>query len=119
MPVVTGLLREQLGFTGLIVSDAMNMNAVTAMGTAGQNAVKAFLAGIDLILDSRDTMDAFRGLKAAVESGQIPRARLEASVRRDTHGEGAPRSAPFTHGQPRAAARRWSARGVTRRSRSR
>ena len=80
--VVTGLLREQLGFTGLIVSDAMNMSAVTAMGTAGQNAVKAFLAGIDLILDSRDTMDAFRGLKAAVESGQIPRDRLEASVRR-------------------------------------
>jgi hypothetical protein len=81
-PVVTGLLREQLGFQGLIVSDAMNMNAVTELGTAGENAVKAFTAGIDLILDSRDTMDAFRSIKAAVESGQIPRARLEASVRR-------------------------------------
>jgi beta-N-acetylhexosaminidase len=80
--VVTGLLREQLGFQGLIVSDAMNMNAVTALGTAGENAVKAFNAGIDLILDSRATLDAFRGLKAAVESGQIPRERLEASVRR-------------------------------------
>jgi hypothetical protein len=81
-PVVTGLLREELGFQGLIVSDAMNMNAVTLLGSAGENAVKAFRAGIDVILDSRDTMDAFRGLKAAVESGQIPRARLEASVRR-------------------------------------
>jgi beta-N-acetylhexosaminidase len=80
--VVTGLLREQLGFQGLIVSDAMNMNAVTDLGTSGENAVKAFNAGIDLVLDTRDTMDAFRGLKAAVESGQIPRARLEASVRR-------------------------------------
>ena len=59
-----------------------------------------------MILDSRDTMDAFRGLKAAVESGQIPRARLEASVRRDPHGEGAPGSAPFAHGQPRRSSRR-------------
>jgi beta-N-acetylhexosaminidase len=81
-PVITGLLRDQLGFRGLIVSDAMNMNAVTLLGTSGENAVKAFSAGIDVILDSRDTMDAFRGLKAAVASGQIPRARLEASVRR-------------------------------------
>lgn len=80
--VVTGLLREQLGFKGLIVSDAMTMTAVTQLGTAGENAVRAFNAGIDLILDSRDTMGAFLGLKAAVESGQIPRARLEASVRR-------------------------------------
>jgi beta-N-acetylhexosaminidase len=80
--VVTGLLREQLGFQGLIVSDAMGMNAVTQLGTSGENAVKAFNAGIDLILDSRDTMDAFRSIKTAVESGLIPRARLEASVRR-------------------------------------
>lgn len=81
-PVVTGLLREQLGFNGLIVSDAMNMDAVTRLGSAGENAVKAFNAGIDLILDSRETLEAFRALKAAVESGEIPRARLEASVRR-------------------------------------
>jgi beta-glucosidase-like glycosyl hydrolase len=81
-PVVTGLLREQLGFQGLIVSDAMTMNAVAELGTAGENAVKAFKAGIDLILDSRDTMGAYQGLKAAVELGEIPRARLEASVRR-------------------------------------
>jgi len=81
-PVITGLLREELGFQGLIVSDAMNMNAVTQLGTAGDNAVKAFNAGIDVILDSRDTMGAFLALKGAVESGQIPRARLEASVRR-------------------------------------
>ncbi len=81
-PVVTGLLREQLGFKGLIVSDAMNMNAVTELGTAGENAVKAFNAGIDIILDSRDTMGAFEGLKKGVESGQITRERLDASVRR-------------------------------------
>jgi beta-N-acetylhexosaminidase len=81
-PIVTGLLREELRFQGLIYSDAMNMDAVTAMGTAGENAVKAFLAGIDVILDSRDTLGAFQGLKAAVESGRISRDRLESSVRR-------------------------------------
>ncbi len=81
-PVVTGLLRDDLGFQGLIYSDAMNMEAVVQMGSAGENAVKAVLAGIDVVLDSRDTMDAFRGLKGAVESGRIPRERIEASVRR-------------------------------------
>jgi beta-glucosidase-like glycosyl hydrolase len=81
-PVVTGLLREQLGFQGLIYSDAMNMDAVVKMGSSGENAVKAVLAGIDVVLDSPDTMDAYRGVKAAVDSGVIPRAHLEASVRR-------------------------------------
>jgi beta-glucosidase-like glycosyl hydrolase len=81
-PVVTGLLREQLGFDGLIYTDAMTMDAVTKMGTSGENAVKAVLAGVDMVLDSPDTMDAFRRVKAAVDSGEIPRARLESSVRR-------------------------------------
>ena len=81
-PVVSGLLRRQLAFDGLVFTDAMNMDAVTKMGTSGENAVKAVLAGVDVVLDSPDTMDAFRGLKAAVDAGTIPRARLEASVRR-------------------------------------
>jgi beta-glucosidase-like glycosyl hydrolase len=81
-PIVTGLLRDELGFKGLIFSDAMNMDGVEKMGSAGENAVKAVLAGIDLVLDSRDTMGAFQGLKAAVDAGRISRARLEASVRR-------------------------------------
>ena len=81
-PVVTGLLRDELKFDGLIYTDAMNMDAVAKMGTSGENAVKAVLAGIDVVLDPPDPMDAFRGLKAAVESGRIARPRLEASVRR-------------------------------------
>ena len=81
-PVVTGLLREQMGFDGLIFTDAMNMDAVVEMGRSGENAVKAVLAGVDVVIDSPDTMDAFRGLKAAVESGRISRERLERSVRR-------------------------------------
>ena len=81
-PVVSGLLRDEMKFQGLIYTDAMNMDAVAKMGTPGENAVRAVLAGIDVVLDPPDPMDAFRGLKAAVESGQLPRPRLEASVRR-------------------------------------
>jgi beta-glucosidase-like glycosyl hydrolase len=81
-PIVGGLLRRELGFDGLIYSDAMNMDAVVSMGPAGENAVKAVLAGIDVVLDSRDTREAFRGIRAAVDRGRIPRARLESSVRR-------------------------------------
>jgi beta-N-acetylhexosaminidase len=79
---VTGLLREQLGFHGLIFTDAMNMDAVTKLGGSGENAVRAVLAGVDLVLDSPDAMDAFRGLKGAVGSGRVSRAQLQASVRR-------------------------------------
>jgi beta-N-acetylhexosaminidase len=81
-PVVSGLLREQLGFQGLIFTDSMLMDGVARLGTSAENAVKAVLAGNDMVLDSPDTLEAFHGLKAAVESGVIPRARLEASVRR-------------------------------------
>ncbi len=81
-PVITGLLREQMRFDGLIYTDAMNMDAVVKMGSSGDNAVKAVLAGVDVVLDSPNTMDAFRGIKAAVESGRISRERLETSVRR-------------------------------------
>jgi beta-N-acetylhexosaminidase len=80
--IISRLLREQLRFNGLIVTDSMNMDGVAKLGTPGENAVKAFLAGNDVLLDFTDTLAAFRGLKAAVESGVITRARLESSVRR-------------------------------------
>ena len=81
-PVVTGLLRERLGFQGLVFTDSMLMDGVARLGTPAELAVKAFLAGNDMILDPGNVLEAFRGLKAAVESGVIPRERLEASVRR-------------------------------------
>jgi beta-glucosidase-like glycosyl hydrolase len=81
-PVVTGLLRERLNFQGLVFTDSMLMDGVARMGSSGDLAVRAFLAGNDMILDPVDVLDAFRGLKAAVDSGVISRERLEASVRR-------------------------------------
>ena len=81
-PVVTGLLRERLGFSGLIFTDSMLMDGVAKLGSSAELAVKAILAGNDMLLDPVDVFDAFRGLKGAVESGVISRERLEASVRR-------------------------------------
>jgi beta-N-acetylhexosaminidase len=80
--VTTGLLRQELGFAGIVVSDALKMDAITKMASTGDAAVKAVVAGIDVILDSPDPAVAARAIKAAVDSGQIPRARIEASARR-------------------------------------
>jgi len=80
--VVSGLLRRELAFDGLIVTDAMKMDAITRMVPPGEAAVRAVIAGADLVLDSPDPVAAFTAIKAAVTSGQIDRARIDASVTR-------------------------------------
>jgi beta-N-acetylhexosaminidase len=80
--VVEGLLRKEMGFNGIIYSDSMKMAAIAKMAGPGEAAVKAVQAGIDVVLDSPDPLAAVRAIKAAVETGQIPRARIEASARR-------------------------------------
>ena len=81
-PVVDGLLRQDLGFDGLAVTDSMGMAAVTTKASAGEAAVLAFEAGNDLVLNPPDEAAAFNGLRRAVESGRISAARLDASVTR-------------------------------------
>lgn len=80
-PKVIGTLLRPV-FDGLIVSDAMNMRGVTLMGPPGEAAVRAATAGIDMILDSPDSAAAAAAIVAAVKSGDIPRERIEQSVRR-------------------------------------
>jgi len=86
--VVTGLLREQLGFKGVIVSDAMEMKGLTKLyppGTpnpAGRAAVDAVKAGQDLLELPSDLDGTYNGLLQAVRSGEIPLSQLNASVRR-------------------------------------
>lgn len=80
--VVGGLLRKDLGFNGIVYSDSMRMAAIAKIASPGEAAVKAVLAGIDVVLDSPDPLAAARAIKAAVDAGQIPRARIEASARR-------------------------------------
>ncbi len=86
--VVTGLLREQMGFKGVIVSDAMEMHGLTKLypgdpsKEAGRAAVDTVKAGQDLLELPSDLEGTYDGLLAAVKSGEIPRNQIDASVRR-------------------------------------
>jgi beta-N-acetylhexosaminidase len=81
-PILEELLRHELGFHGLTYTDSMSMDAVARLVPPDEGAVRAFLAGADQILHSPDPGAAFSGLKKAVESGRVPRARLDESVTR-------------------------------------
>ena len=82
-PVTTGLLRDEMKFTGLIYTDSFTMQAVTKLlPTAGAAAVQAIKAGNDVLLQSADDAAAFVAIKAAVEAGEIPREQVDASVQR-------------------------------------
>lgn len=80
--VQTDILRKEMGFKGLIVSDAMSMSGLTLYFTQEEAGVRAFLAGTDILEKPSDVDAMLRGLKAAVESGRIPMARLDESVTR-------------------------------------
>jgi len=81
-PIITELLRKQLKFDGLVVTDAMEMGGVVAHYEAGEAAIKAIEAGEDQILKSANTETAIAAVKQAVLSGRIPEARIDESVRR-------------------------------------
>jgi beta-glucosidase-like glycosyl hydrolase len=79
--ILTGLLRDSLGFTGLVVTDALNMaGVVNAYGS--QAAVRAFLAGADLLLQPADPAATIDAMAAALARGEITPERLDQSVRR-------------------------------------
>lgn len=80
--VLTGLLRDSLHFTGLVVTDALEMGAIVTKYGAGEATVRAFLAGSDMLLMPASADSALDAMTAAVESGRIAHSRLDASVRR-------------------------------------
>src|SRR5882724_241663 len=80
--ILTGLLRNELGYQGLIVTDAMDMGGITVQYAPGEAAVRAVVAGADAVLMPPVPDAAFEALQAAVKSGRISKARLDASVRR-------------------------------------
>lgn len=80
--VTTDLLRNELGFQGLIFTDAMDMRGVSANFEPGDATVRAVKAGADIVLFPPDPEKSFTALKRAVESGDIPLSRIESSVRR-------------------------------------
>ena len=81
-PIVTDLLRRELGFAGLVYTDSMGMDAIARRISPGDAAVRAIRAGNDVVLHSPDDAAAVAGIKAAVAAGEISVARLDESVRR-------------------------------------
>ena len=77
---LTSVLRDSLGFRGLVVTDALDMGALVATWGAGEAAVLALEAGADVLLKPTDPAETVRAVVAAVRSGRISRARLERSV---------------------------------------
>lgn len=80
--IVTGLLKEKLGFNGLVITDALNMQGVTKYFPAGEADLRAFEAGNDILLFPQDVPVAIRKIKEAIDSGAIPQSALENSVKK-------------------------------------
>ena len=80
--IVSDLLKEELGFNGLIITDALNMKGVSNSSTPGEVDMEAFKAGSDILLISEDIPKAINIIKEAVLKGDITNKRLAASVKK-------------------------------------
>ncbi len=84
-PVLSGLLRENLGFSGLVVTDFMDMAAIAKNYGAGEAAVRSVLAGADLVLlgpDLERQREVYAALQEALRSGRLSEARVREAVAR-------------------------------------
>ncbi|HEV8140350.1 MAG TPA: glycoside hydrolase family 3 N-terminal domain-containing protein [Pyrinomonadaceae bacterium] len=81
-PVVNNILRNDLGFDGLIVTDAMSMSGLTLYFTQEEASVRALEAGVDQLLKPADPDAAFRGVVGAVKNGRLTEQRIEQSARK-------------------------------------
>ncbi|NBJ92624.1 beta-N-acetylhexosaminidase [bacterium 1xD42-62] len=80
--MVTELLRGQLGYQGIVITDAMNMTAITDYFTPDQAAVMALQAGVDMILMPEDYETAYNGVLDAVKDNTLSEERINESLRR-------------------------------------
>ena len=80
--IVTDILRGELGFDGVIVTDALNMKAISEYFTSEQAAVMALKAGCDMIMMPEDFLQAYAGVLNAVSEGTISEERINDSLRR-------------------------------------
>jgi len=80
--ILTGLLREELGFRGLVVTDAMDMLGLAKQFSMGEASVRAIEAGADVLLMPPDPEAAIRAVLAAVERGRLTRKRIDQSTLR-------------------------------------
>ena len=80
--MITGKLRNELGYDGVIITDAMAMGAVADNYTSAEAAVTAVKAGVDIVLMPQNLDEAFNGVMNAVTDGEISMERLDESVLR-------------------------------------
>lgn len=80
--VVQGILRDEMGFDGVVVTDSLEMGAVAKFFSPEEASVMALKAGCDIILMPEDLPRAFDGVKEAVQAGQISESRINESVLR-------------------------------------
>jgi beta-N-acetylhexosaminidase len=80
--VLTGILREDLGYENIIITDALEMKAISSYWTPAESAVKSFSAGADMLLLPESLEESFNGILEAVKSGDISEERLDESVYR-------------------------------------
>lgn len=81
-PILTQLLRQQLNFSGLIVTDALVMGAITQQYGPNEAAVRAVEAGADILMMPADPEGAIEAICAAVETGRIAATQIQASLER-------------------------------------
>jgi len=81
-PIVTDLLKQKLGFKGLIFTDALSMKGASNFSSPGEIDLQAFLAGNDVMLMSNDVTQGIAALEKAVVSGLISEERLAHSVKK-------------------------------------
>ena len=80
--IVSDLLRDELGYEGIIITDSMAMGAATDSLPAGRLGVEPLLAGVDMVLMPADLEEAYQGVLDAVASGELSEERIDESVRR-------------------------------------
>lgn len=80
--IITGILREKLGFEGIVITDALMMKAISDLYPPEEAAVKALEAGADMLLMPVSLPDAVKGIKTALDSGRLTQERIDQSVRR-------------------------------------
>lgn len=80
--MIQNVLREQMGYDGIVITDAMNMGAISDSYGSADAAVRAVNAGADIVLMPKDFVSAYQGVLNAVENGTISTDRIDESVRR-------------------------------------
>ncbi len=80
--VLNGLLRKQMGFNGLIISDAMSMDAISKHFGTKKAVIRAVQAGVDILLLPSDPNSIFNIIQQAVERGEISMGRIDEAVER-------------------------------------